>query len=249
MINLEEVTFSHITEYGSIGIIGLGRDISSQLEKIDFIASDKIIVFDSHEINYKQIKQLCDTSDVIFITGNLDDISVVKCVLDLVSYLKSLDTNSIAVIKNGNASLELAEKIKKYISFVDLEKQENNTLLWTLESLHRIIYYYNDQYNFKDANYPVNMFWETFFHTTSEIFLYQSDSLSTMLEKMKMNAFLSKQLKISKYCLLNKSNTAIGEIETLMDSIEEDLDEDAYFYIKNEKFNSKFNDLIMFIGV
>lgn len=246
MADIKEMIFSNTFEYGLIGIIGLGRDASNQIEKFDLIAPDRILVYDEQkDIDLSSIKQLHDASDVVFVVIYLDDISIDKSISTLTSYLESLGTNTIIAAKNSHASLRLATKVKKHASFIDVNKQENTDMLWTLKSLYRIFYYYNDEYNFKDANYPPSMFWETFFETNQEIFLYHGDSALSFLEKMDISDHIGEQLDISKHCLLSCADVDISVADTLIDRIDENLYEDATFYIKNEKFN----DFLLFLGV
>lgn len=245
MVDLKKINFSDVTEYGLIGIIGLGSDVSCQLNEVDFLASNEILSYNSYrDIDRKSIKQLCDVSDVIFVVTDLDDIAVDKSIWGLISYLKDLDTNLIIIAKTSHASLNLATTIKQRVPFIDLSKQENNNMLWTLKNLHRIIHYHNDEYNFKDANYPPSMFWESFFKTNSEILLYKIDSVLNFLEKMEISDHINKQLNISKHCLLSRSNTVFNEVDTLVHRIEEEIGEDTDFYIKDEKFN----DLLLLLS-
>ena len=242
----EGLSFGDQTKYGSIGVIGLGPIASSQLEKSNFLDSNDILTYNSYKnIDQKSVKDLCDTSDIIFLVINLDDISVAKSIWGLLSYLKSLDTNIIIIAKTSHVSLNLATTIKKYAPFLDLSKQENNDMLWTLKSLHRIIYYYNDEYNWEDAHYPPSMFWENFFETNSEIFLYQSDSLSKFIEKMEKNNEIREELNISKYCMLSYTNEADLIPFTLLQRLDEVLGMDSYLYKKNEKFD----DLLLFVSI
>lgn len=246
MADIKEMIFSNTTKYGLIGIIGLGRDASNQIEKFDLITPNRILVYgEQKDIDLSSIKQLCDVSDVIFVVIYLDDISIDKSTSTLIPYLESLGTNTIIVAKKSHASLKLATKVKKHASFIDVDKQENSDMLWTLKSLYRILYYYNDEYNFKDANYPPSMFWETFFETNQEIFLYHGDSVLSFLEKMDLDDHIGKQMDISKHCLLSCYDVDISVADTLIDRINENLEEDATFYIKNEKFN----DFLLFLGV
>lgn len=134
MADIEEVIFSNTFEYGLIGIIDLGRDVSNKIEKFNLIAPDRILVYDKQkDIDLSSIRQLCDASDVVFLVTSLDDISADKSTLTLNSYLESLGANTIIVAKNIHASLKLATKVKKHASFIDVNKQENTDMLWTLK--------------------------------------------------------------------------------------------------------------------
>lgn len=235
-LDREELSFVDQVKYGSIGIIGLGSIASCELEKIDFIESKNILTYNSYKgIDQKSIKQLCDVSDVIFLVVNLDDISVGKSIWGLISYLKSMESHIIIIANTSQISTNLATTLQKRVPFLDLSKQENRDMMWTLKALHSILYYYNDEYNWSDGNYPPRMFWDSFFNINSEIFIFEGDSTTSLLEKIDKNKYLSKQLDITKHSILRVPN--VVDCNDIV-KFEYKVGEDTQFYWKEIKTNN-----------
>lgn len=239
----KEVVLSNETEFGSIGIISLGSDTSCQLKHIGFLDPKKILTYNSYSnVDKTSVKHLCGFSDIVFVVVNLDDISVVKSIWGLISIIKSLDTNMIIIAKTSLTSLNLAKTLQKQVPFLDLFKQENSDLIWILKSLHKILYYYNDEYNWSNAHYPPRMFWEDFFNINSEIFIFQGDNATSLLEKIDKNKYLNKRLIKTKHCVLRGSNNIVSEeLSVLADHIGND---DTYFYCKKKEIN----DLLLLVS-
>lgn len=243
-LNREGLSYVDQVKYGLIGIISLGSIASCELEKIDFIESNNVLTYSSYnDIDQKSIKQLCDVSDVIFLVVNLDDISVGKSIWGLISYLKSMESHIIVIANTSQISTNLAATLQKKVPFLDLYKQENSDMLWTLKTLHSIHYYYNDEYNWSDGNYPPSMFWDNFFNINSEIFIFQGDNATSFLETIYKNKHLNKRLIMTKHCILRGPNNIVSEeLEVLDNALGND---DTDFYCREKKIN----DLLLLISV
>lgn len=217
----------------SIGIIGLGSDAASQLEKFDLVPPDKIITFTTLKINYESIENLCDSCYIIFLVVNLEDKVLDKSLPDFISYLKSFNPNVVLLLKNAYRLTKSSSVIYENISYVDLDRQENNTILWTLKRLHRIVYYRNDEYDWADANYPPYMFWDIFFKTNSEIFIYQQSNAVDFIEILETNDDMKEKLDISRQCCIRFFYIDDNEKQLLVDKVNGYLYEDAELLVKD----------------